>query len=174
LSFGLLASPVNILPHNIYTTYILQVTMALMTEDQPVKLTMLMLLSLFLLSHGVGNIRCSTVPENSTDMLALIDFKAVTTDPSGSLSSWNTSIHYCYWRGVTCNPKNHGRITALILANQGLSGPISPPVGNLTFLHTLDLSANQFSGQIPHLNNLQRMQILNLSYNSLDGVIPES
>jgi hypothetical protein len=48
----------------------------------------------FLLSHGAGNIRCSTVPENNTDMLALIDFMAVTKDPSGSLSSWDTSIHY--------------------------------------------------------------------------------
>ncbi|XP_066320555.1 receptor kinase-like protein Xa21 [Miscanthus floridulus] len=148
-----------------------------MAEDRQVKvkLTMLMLLlALCLLSHGVGNVCCSTVPENSTDMLALIDFKAVTTDPLGSLSSWNTSIHYCNWSGVTCNQKNHGRVTALKLYNQGLSGPISPSVGNLTFLHTLDLSTNQFSGQIPHLNNLQKMQILNLSYNSLDGVIPNT
>ncbi|CAD6243522.1 unnamed protein product [Miscanthus lutarioriparius] len=138
---------------------------------------MLMLLAILLVtSHGVGNISCSTVPENSTDSLALLDFKAaITNDPSGSLmSSWNTSIHCCKWRGVTCNSKNHGRVTALNLTGQGLSGSISPSVGNLTFLHTLDLSTNHFSGQIPHLNNLQKMQILNLSYNSLDGVIPNT
>ncbi|CAN6232460.1 unnamed protein product [Urochloa humidicola] len=145
-----------------------------MSDNQPVKLNMLMILALLLMSHGVGNIRCSVVPDNSTDMLALLDFRATTKDPTGSLSSWNTSIDHCKWRGVVCNPKNHGRVTALHLANQGLSGPIAASVGNLTLLHTLDLSTNQFSGQIPHLNNLQKMQILNLSYNSLDGIIPDT
>ncbi|XP_052135585.1 probable LRR receptor-like serine/threonine-protein kinase At3g47570 isoform X2 [Oryza glaberrima] len=107
-------------------------------------------------------------------MLSLLDFRAIANDPTGALSSWNSSIHYCSWRGVICKPKNRGRVTALNLAGYGLSGPIATSVGNLTLLHALDLSSNQFSGKIPNLNNLQKMQYLNLSSNSLDGPIPDS
>uniref|UniRef100_A0A0D9VIB7 Receptor kinase-like protein Xa21 n=1 Tax=Leersia perrieri TaxID=77586 RepID=A0A0D9VIB7_9ORYZ len=145
-----------------------------MYVNQPVKITMLMLLALLLLSYGVGSIKCAAVPANHTDMLALLDFKAIASDPTSSLSSWNSSIYYCTWRGVICNPKNRGRVTALNLAGYGLSGAIAASVGNLTSLHTLDLSNNQFSGQIPALGNLQKMHFLNLSFNSLDGPIPDS
>lgn len=149
--------------------YILQVTI-----EQSPKFTMLMLLLLVLLSSGVGSIHCSTFSENSTDMLVLLDFKkAITNDPEGILSNyWNKSVSFCQWKGVTCSRKHTGRVTMLNLAGQGLSGTIAASVGNLTFLHTLDLSNNHLSGQIPPMNNLQKMQVLNLSYNSLDGVFP--
>uniref|UniRef100_A0A0D9YUY2 Receptor kinase-like protein Xa21 n=2 Tax=Oryza glumipatula TaxID=40148 RepID=A0A0D9YUY2_9ORYZ len=71
---------------------------------------MLVLKVLLLLLYGVGNIGCSTVPDNTTDMLSLL----------------------------------------------------------------VDLSSNNFSGQIPHLANLQKMQVLNLSFNTLDGIIPDT
>ncbi|XP_015623991.1 receptor kinase-like protein Xa21 isoform X2 [Oryza sativa Japonica Group] len=134
-----------------------------------------MLIPLLLLFYGVGNISGSTLPDNSTDMLSLLGFKeAITNDPSGVLSNWNTSIHLCSWNGVWCSPKHPGRVTALNLAGQGLSGTISSSVGNLTFVRTLDLSNNNFSGQMPHLANLQKMQVLNLSFNTLDGIIPNT
>lgn len=145
-----------------------------MSVNQPVKLTMLMLLSLLLLSYGVGSIQCATVLANNTDMSALLDFRAIANDPTGALGSWNSSIHYCKWRGVTCGSKHPERVTALNLTGYGLSGPIAASVGNISFLHTLDLSSNQFSGQIPSLSNLQKMQFLNLSFNSLEGHIPDS
>ncbi|TVU29238.1 hypothetical protein EJB05_20796, partial [Eragrostis curvula] len=133
------------------------------------------LLALLLMCYGVGNINCFTAPEDSIDMLSLLDFKqAITNDPSGALSSWNTSIHHCKWRGVRCTPKNRGRVTAFNLAGEGLSGPITASVANLTFLHTLNLSGNHFSGQIPPLDNLQKLQVFDLSSNSLDGNIPDS
>lgn len=145
-----------------------------MSTNHPVKPTVLMLLALLLFSYGVGSIRCATATDNSTDMISLLDFKKAINDPTGALNSWNRSTPYCQWLGIRCNPKSHGRVTALSLAAQSLSGSIPASVGNLTFLHTLDLSSNNFSGQMPHLNKLQKMQILNLSYNSLDGIIPDT
>uniref|UniRef100_A0A0E0K2E7 non-specific serine/threonine protein kinase n=1 Tax=Oryza punctata TaxID=4537 RepID=A0A0E0K2E7_ORYPU len=130
---------------------------------------------LLLLFCGVGDVGCSTVPENTTDMVSLLSFKeGITNDPSGVLSNWNTSIHFCSWKGVWCSPKHPGRVTALNLAGQGLSGTIAASVGNLTSVRTVDLSSNNFSGQIPHLANLQKMQVLNLSFNTLDGIIPDT
>lgn len=137
-----------------------------MSVNKPVKLTMPVLLALLLLSYGTGSIRCTTIAGNSTDVLSLLVFKA--------LSSWNTSIHYCWWSGVKCNPNTRGRVTALKLAGQGLSGQITSFLGNLTDLHTLDLSGNNFSGQIPPLTNLQKLKYLRLGQNSLDGIIPDS
>lgn len=111
----------------------------------------------------------------STDMLSLLGFKeAITNDPLGVLSSWNKSIHFCSWKGVWCSPKHPGRVTALNLAGQGLSGTIAVSVGNLTSVRSVDLSSNNFSGQIPHLANLQKMQVLNLSFNTLDGIIQDT
>ncbi|WVZ74677.1 hypothetical protein U9M48_022836, partial [Paspalum notatum var. saurae] len=148
----------------------------LMFSKQAMKLYMFMpLLALLLLF--CSNICCSTVSSNSADALALLEFKQAITNtnhPAEALSNWNSSTNICQWKGVTCNPKNRGRVTALDLAGQGLSGPIAGSVGNLTFLHTLNLSTNRFSGQIPPLNNLQKLQVLDLSTNSLQGSIPDT
>ncbi|EEC77074.1 hypothetical protein OsI_15472 [Oryza sativa Indica Group] len=134
----------------------------------------LSLLELLLLLHGVGGIRCSTVPENSTDMLSLLTLRKAINDPAGALRNWDTRAPHCQWNGVRCTMKHHGRVTALNLAGQGLSGTIHASLGNLTFVRTLDLSSNNFSGQMPDLSNLQKMQVLNLSYNSLDGIITDT
>uniref|UniRef100_A0ACD5ZHM2 Uncharacterized protein n=1 Tax=Avena sativa TaxID=4498 RepID=A0ACD5ZHM2_AVESA len=147
----------------------------LMSASQPARHTMLLLLALLLISYGVGNAHCSTVPDNSTDMLSLLDFKrGITNDPSQVLRSWNSSIPHCKWEGVNCSLTHPGRVTALKLASLGMSGPISPSLGNLTFLEILDLSANGFTGEIPPLDRLHRLQELVLEDNSLHGIIPDS
>lgn len=135
---------------------------------------MLLVLELLLLLHGVGGIRCSTVPENSTDMLSLLTLRKAINDPAGALRNWDTRAPHCQWNGVRCTMKHHGRVTALNLAGQGLSGTIPASLGNLTFVRILDLSNNNFSGQMPDLSNLQKIQVLNLSYNSLGGIIPDT
>ncbi|CAN0929292.1 Probable LRR receptor-like serine/threonine-protein kinase At3g47570 [Linum grandiflorum] len=113
---------------------------------------------------------------NETDRLALLGFKSmITSDPFGVLSSWNDSIHFCEWYGVSCSRKHYGRVTALELHSQGLSGSISPHVGNLSFLKFLALSNNSLVGEIPsEIGRLGRLQKFGLSNNSFDGEIPSN
>ncbi|KAJ0563795.1 probable LRR receptor-like serine/threonine-protein kinase At3g47570 isoform X2 [Helianthus annuus] len=112
--------------------------------------------------------------ESETDHLALLDIKSWITDPHEALSSWNNSIHFCDWSGVTCG-KRHKRVTYLRLSSKGLEGSLSPHVGNLSFLHGLSLINNTFQGSIPHeLGRLSRLRFLDLGYNKFNGSIPTS
>ncbi|CAL5403854.1 unnamed protein product [Camellia sinensis] len=113
------------------------------------------------------------VAGNETDQLALLAFKAeITGDPFGALNSWNESIHFCQWAGITCG-RRHQRVTKLKLDHQKLTGSISPHIGNLSFLRELWLRNNSFTHQIPpELGHLRRLQILSLHNNSIGGEIP--
>ncbi|RWR78760.1 LRR.XII-like protein [Cinnamomum micranthum f. kanehirae] len=115
----------------------------------------------------------STPSRNETDRLALLAFKAeITDDPFQTLSSWNDSLHFCKWRGVTCNRKHH-RVSLLNLTSLSIAGTLSPHIANLSFLTTIDLSNNRFHGRVPHeLGHLFRLQRLHLSSNSFKGEIP--
>ncbi|PON81190.1 Serine/threonine protein kinase, partial [Trema orientale] len=110
---------------------------------------------------------------NDTDRVALLKFKeSISNDPHGVLSSWNDSIHFCNWLGITCGNR-HQRITALNLKRYNLRGTMSPYVGNLTFLRFINLEQNSFFGEIPlPVGRLFRLQHLNLSDNMLEGKIP--
>ncbi|XP_066354394.1 LRR receptor-like serine/threonine-protein kinase EFR [Miscanthus floridulus] len=125
---------------------------------------------------GLRNTHCSaSVPENSKDMASLVDFKqAITKDPSGVLNSWNTSMPFCQWMGVACSRRHPGRVAALQLGGQSLTGILTPSLGNLTFLRALNLSSNYFSGHLPHLQHLYRLEVLDPSSNLLQGVIPDT
>ncbi|CAN1137338.1 Probable LRR receptor-like serine/threonine-protein kinase At3g47570 [Linum perenne] len=111
---------------------------------------------------------------NETDRLALLEFRSkITGDPLGALSSWNDSVHFCEWYGVSCSKRHHGRVTVLDLSSHGISGSISPHVGNLSFLRFLRLFNNSFTGEIPpEISHLRRLERLSLFNNSLDGEIP--
>ncbi|XAR52743.1 Non-specific serine/threonine protein kinase [Bertholletia excelsa] len=115
------------------------------------------------------------IGRNQTDHLALLSFKSrITHDPHSVLSSWNDSIHFCDWRGITCSHR-HKRVTILELESLGLVGTLSPHVGNLSFLQGLHLCNNTFQGSIPgELEKLYRLQKLNLSNNNFEGEIPAS
>ncbi|CAK9170311.1 unnamed protein product [Ilex paraguariensis] len=112
---------------------------------------------------------------NVTDRLALIAFKAtIANDPLGAMSSWNESIHFCQWYGVTCGHR-HQRVIKLDLSHQTLSGIMSPHIGNLSFLRILVLRNNNFRGEIPpELGRLRRLERLYLHRNSFRGEIPAS
>uniref|UniRef100_A0A0D9VLL2 non-specific serine/threonine protein kinase n=1 Tax=Leersia perrieri TaxID=77586 RepID=A0A0D9VLL2_9ORYZ len=94
------------------------------------------------------------------DEAALLDFKAgITGDDSGALAAWNSSTSFCSWKGVTC-------IRVRV-------GTLSPAIGNLTFLISLNLSYNWFHGEIPpSIGQLRRLQALDMRDNSLSGTIP--
>ncbi|KAL8224620.1 hypothetical protein R6Q59_000439 [Mikania micrantha] len=109
---------------------------------------------------------------NETDHLSLLKIKSMIQDPYEALTSWNKSLHFCDWIGVTCG-KRHKRVTYLRLNSYGLEGSLSPHVGNLSFLRGLFLYNNSLQGTIPHeIGRLSRLRSLYLYQNKLKGVIP--
>ncbi|KAL5991493.1 hypothetical protein ACLOJK_012402 [Asimina triloba] len=116
-----------------------------------------------------------TLASNDTDRLALLAFKSrIVEDPLHALSSWNSSLHFCEWRGVSCSIPEQ-RVTGLNLTLLNLVGSIPPHVGNLTALTRFDLRHNGFRGEIPpQLGRLSNLQRLHLSDNSFSGQIPSN
>ncbi|XP_057514664.1 probable LRR receptor-like serine/threonine-protein kinase At3g47570 [Actinidia eriantha] len=128
---------------------------------------------LWQLSSIIPHVAGSEHSGNETDRLALLAFKTeIKSDPFGSLNSWNQSLHFCQWTGVICG-RRHQRVIVLNLDDRKLAGPISPHIGNLSFLRKLQLSNNSLSHEIPQeIGRLKRLQILFLHYNSVNGEIP--
>ncbi|XP_028961766.1 probable LRR receptor-like serine/threonine-protein kinase At3g47570 [Malus domestica] len=110
---------------------------------------------------------------NEVDRLSLLAFKAeIVNDTLGILSSWNESLHFCHWPGITCG-RRHQRVTVLNLRSSGMAGHLSPHIGNLSFLRALYLHNNSFSHTIPpEIGRLFRLQRLRLENNSFSGHIP--
>nr|TKS14866.1 hypothetical protein D5086_0000039140 [Populus alba] len=124
---------------------------------------------------------------------ALLSLKShVTTDPSNTLFSWNNNSSPCNWTRVSCNQVNQ-RVVGLDLSGLRLTGSISPNIGNLSFLRSLHLQGNQFTGLVPdqigalsrlsneisgaipeELSSLKSLEILKLGGNKLWGTIPPS
>ncbi|CAN6705215.1 unnamed protein product [Malus baccata var. baccata] len=115
----------------------------------------------------------SRLAGNEVDRLSLLAFKAeIVTNTLGILSSWNESLHFCRWPGITCGHR-HQRVTVLDLQSSGLAGHLSPYIGNLSFLRTLYLQNNSFSHTIPpEIGRLFRLERLRLDNNSFGGHIP--
>ncbi|KAJ8899650.1 hypothetical protein K2173_019346 [Erythroxylum novogranatense] len=132
-------------------------------------------LAWFLLSFLISSLKSTNgaTSSNETDRLALLDFKnLITEDPFQIMNSWNDSINFCSWTGVSCNPSN-GRVMVLNLQSQKLVGSIPPSIGNLTYLTGINVRNNSFYGEIPpEIGRLPYLQHINLTYNSFTGKIP--
>ncbi|CAN1180599.1 Leucine-rich repeat receptor protein kinase EMS1 [Linum perenne] len=108
---------------------------------------------------------CSSNPELET----LLSFKSSLQNPK-SLSSWNESLPFCNWVGITCRL---GRVSSLELTSASLSGEIPPQLGELTHLRTLKLGFNSLTGNLPpEIGNLTSLVTLDLSGNGLEGKLP--
>ncbi|CAL4964711.1 unnamed protein product [Urochloa decumbens] len=123
---------------------------------------------------------CACVSTQADDEVALLAFKAAaiagSTDGGDPLASWNGSGGgaggFCSWEGVRCG-RRHRRVVALSLPSYGLTGTLSPAIGNLTFMRELNLSSNWFRGDIPEsIGHLVRLQTLDLSVNTFSGALP--
>ncbi|KAF8082707.1 hypothetical protein N665_0809s0009 [Sinapis alba] len=132
------------------------------------KLFLFLSFSALMLLEALGN-------SEETDKQALLKFKSqISEEKKVLLSSWNNSFPLCKWTGVTCGRK-HKRVTGLDLGEFQLGGVISPFIGNLSFLISLNFSDNSFGGTIPQeLGNLFRLQYLDMNNNFLGGEIPAS
>ena len=92
---------------------------------------------------------------------------------AGSASlNWSADIPIEGWDGITVSD-SHGRVVWLNLGFRNLNGKIPAELGNLEYLHTLDLTSNRLNGEIPaELRNLGKLRILYLQVNQLYGEIP--
>ncbi|OEL21946.1 LRR receptor-like serine/threonine-protein kinase EFR [Dichanthelium oligosanthes] len=137
------------------------------------------LLQLLLLLSAMATTQATATLSSSghdDDERALVAVKAKIPSHRGVLASWNQSTSYCSWEGVTCSRRHRWRVVALDLSSsQALAGTISPAIGNLTFLRSLNLSSNGLQGEIPpSIGSLRRLQSLGLTQNLLTGGIPSN
>ena len=86
-------------------------------------------------------------------------------------TNWLSDEPIGTWHGVTTN--TNGRVTDLLLHNNGLSGTMPAELSSLINLTQLGLAGNGLSGSIPaELGNLNRLESLSLNNNQLSGTIP--
>ncbi|XP_058109929.1 probable LRR receptor-like serine/threonine-protein kinase At3g47570 [Magnolia sinica] len=140
----------------------------------PMAFLSLLLHTILLSSMNILWLGSAAPLSNETDRRALLHFKyQITDDPLRFMSSWNDTLHFCQWQGVTCGRRHPQRVTSLNLTDQNLGGSISPYMANLTFLRKIELSNNRFHGTIPEeIGRLFRLRYLFLTNNTLTGEIP--
>jgi hypothetical protein len=86
--------------------------------------------------------------------------------------SWLNGTDCCKWEGIVCS--RNDTVTDVLLANRGLQGGISPPLGNLTGLLHLNLSMNSLEGRLPtELVFSRNIVVFDVSFNCLDGHLQE-
>ncbi|KAK4394048.1 putative LRR receptor-like serine/threonine-protein kinase [Sesamum angolense] len=117
----------------------------------------------------------TTCLSNETDLISLLSFKNAINDPYGALNSWNETAHFCNWTGVRCGRKHPDRVVAISLSSRSLMGPLSPHIGNMSFLRSIILRNNSFYGEIPQeIGRLRRLGLIEFSNNSFSGAIPRN
>ncbi|KAI3522226.1 hypothetical protein L1887_11710 [Cichorium endivia] len=108
-----------------------------------------------------------------TDKQALLSVKSQTnTQPPDDLATWDPNVSPCNWTRVVCGDSGR-RVVGLDLSGLQITGPVSPHIGNLSFLISLQLQNNRFVGNLPDtITNLFRLRVINISTNSIQGNIP--
>ncbi|KAI4340838.1 hypothetical protein MLD38_025639 [Melastoma candidum] len=125
-----------------------------------------------LLMLGLPSVSSSSSGEGK----ALMDIKASFGDAADRLPDWDIAQnnHLCSWAGVLCDNASL-TVVSLNLSNLNLGGGISPAIGDLRNLQSIDLQGNKLNGQIPdEIGDCSVLIRLDLSYNLLSGDIPFS
>ncbi|XP_059428215.1 receptor-like protein 20 [Corylus avellana] len=117
---------------------------------------------------------CQTLGDQQSLMLQLKKSLLFNRDRSTKLVHWNQSVDCCLWEGVTCSD---GRVTSLDLSRESISGTLdnaSSLLFSLQDLQSLDLSYNSLEGSIPiSLFSLPSLLQLQLSNNQFSGQLNE-
>ncbi|CAO2037834.1 unnamed protein product [Urochloa humidicola] len=108
------------------------------------------------------------------EVAALMAVKSRLRDEKGIMAMWDIySVDPCTWSMVACSADKF--VISLQMANNGLSGTLSPSIGNLSHLQTMSLQNNTISGVIPpEIGKLTNLNALDLSSNEFVGDIPSS
>ncbi|CAM8922789.1 unnamed protein product [Rhodiola kirilowii] len=133
----------------------------------------------FIILSTIISVACSKEKNDQQDRMSLLALKdefiaggTPLNEIGGALNSWNASLHFCEWQGITCG-KRHKRVVAIELIKEKLNGVVSSSIGNLTFLRSLFLNNNSLHGEIPkQIGQLWRLRRLSLAGNSFEGRIP--
>ncbi len=111
------------------------------------------------------------VPVSGGDRDALVALYKATDGPNWeNNANWLTEQDPSTWHGVSLH---NGRVTALVLAENNLSGTIPRELGQLADLEWLNLRWNELTGPIPkELGQPTNLTQLSLELNELTGPIP--
>lgn len=113
-----------------------------------------------------------------SDIDCLKAFKASIQDPENVLSSWdfnnNTEGYICKFAGIECWHPDENKVLNIRLPDMGLTGTLPLALQNCTSMTGLDLSSNNFFGNLP--TNMTKIvgfvTTLDLSSNNFTGEIP--
>ena len=121
-----------------------------------------------LLTSGTASAQDSV----ESDRAVLVALYNATDGPNWTGNThWLSNEPLSEWRGVGVN--DDGRVTALWLFGNRLTGEIPVELSQLSQLQLLYLSGNQLTGEIPaELGNLAQLNRLYLHGNELNGPIP--
>ncbi len=116
-----------------------------------------------------ADIRCPPL----TDRDILVTLYEATGGKSWLKSDqWLTRNPLGQWHGVTVDGTT-GRVTALELSYNELSGQVPPELGGLTSLENLSLSGNDLAGPLPkELGDLAALEYLDVAFSGLVGPLP--
>ncbi|KAH7655664.1 L domain-like protein [Dioscorea alata] len=86
--------------------------------------------------------------------------------------SWSSSTACCSWPGVICT-SDTGRVISLDISSVNITGTISPSIGDLPLLFSIDIQYSaSLTGTIPYSITKLPLTSLTIRFTSLSGPIP--
>ena len=118
-------------------------------------------------THAGTGLECEVFDRDVLEVL----YNATSGPNWDNRDNWLTDAPLGEWYGIEVD--NQGRVVAVVLSNNDLTGPIPPELGSLAALQVLYVENNNLTGEIPpELGNLTALRYLNVSNNRLTGPIP--
>ncbi|XP_059640604.1 LRR receptor-like serine/threonine-protein kinase RPK2 [Cornus florida] len=138
-------------------------------------LKLLVLFWVFFIAHSY------VVVGDDSEKLALLQFKSSVSDPSGVLTSWNsTNSDHCSWFGVTCD--SNYRVSVINITGGGHGGNSGSfscdkfaqfPFYGFGIRRTCLHSNVKLVGMLsPAIAKLTELRVLSFPFNDLNGEIP--